>query len=58
MEADLKYYHRRSAEESAAAAAARDSKVREIHLELARRYAERIAAMNATVQRAPFHLVG
>jgi hypothetical protein len=58
MEADLKYYRRRSAEESAAAEAARDSKVRAIHLELARRYAERIGSLNATVQRASLHLVG
>jgi hypothetical protein len=58
MEADLKYYRRRSAEESAAAEAARDSKVREIHLELAQRYAERISSLNATVQRASLHLVG
>jgi Skp family chaperone for outer membrane proteins len=58
MEADLQYYLRRSAEESAAAESAHNSKVREIHLELARRYAERIAALNATVQRASLHLVG
>ena len=58
MEADLKYYHRRSVEESAAAEAARDSKVRDIHLELARRYAERITALNATIQRGSLHLVG
>jgi hypothetical protein len=57
MEADLKYYHRRSAEESAAAHAASDAKVRDVHLELARRYAERITALNATVQRAALHLV-
>ena len=58
MEADLKYYRRRTAEESAAAEAARDSKVREVHLELARRYAERISALNANVQKASLHLVG
>ena len=58
MEADLKYYFRRSAEEKAAAEAARDFKVREVHLELARRYAERISSLNATVQRASLHLVG
>lgn len=58
MDADLKYYHRRSAEESAAAEAARDSKVREVHLELARRYAERITTLNATVRRRSLHLVG
>lgn len=58
MDADLKYYHRRSAEESAAAEAARDSKVRDIHLELARRYAERITTLNASVHRRSLHLVG
>jgi len=58
MEAELKYYHRRSAQESAAAEAARDAKVREIHLELARRYSERIAALKETVQKASLHLVG
>lgn len=57
MEADLKYYRRRSAEESAAAEAARDSKVRAIHLELARRYTERINSLKATVQVASLHLV-
>lgn len=58
MEADLKYYHRRSAEESAAARAALDAKVRDIHLELARRYAERITALNAATQKVSLHLVG
>jgi len=58
MEADLKYYYRRSAEESAAARAARDAKVREVHLELARRYAERVSALNAVTARASLHLVG
>ena len=57
MEADLNYYHRRSAEESAAAEAAHNSKVREIHLELARRYSDRITALNAASQRASLHLV-
>ena len=58
MEADLKYYYRRSAEESAAAEAARDIKVREIHLEMARRYSDRITALNAATQRTSLHLVG
>ena len=58
MEADLKYYYRRSAEESAAADAALDKKVRAVHLELARRYAERITALNAATQRVSLHLIG
>jgi hypothetical protein len=47
MEADLVYYRRRSADESDAAAAAPDPRVRRVHLELARCYAERIAALEA-----------
>ena len=58
MEAELKYYRRRSAEESAAAEAARDARVSEIHLELARRYSERISALDAGTLRNPLHLVG
>ena len=58
MDADLKYYHRRSAEECAAADAALDKKVREVHRELARRYAERITALNAATQGVSLHVVG
>jgi hypothetical protein len=45
MEADLVYYRRRSAEEAQAAAVSVDSHVRDVHLELARRYSERIVAL-------------
>ena len=57
MEADLVYYRRRSAEEEAAAMAAVDAKVRQIHLELARRYEERISVFEADEARAPLRLV-
>ena len=57
METDLVYYRRRAAEESAAAAAAEHVKVKQVHLELARRYAERIAAAEAEPARAALHWV-
>ncbi|HEX8842212.1 MAG TPA: hypothetical protein VF757_07915 [Sphingomicrobium sp.] len=57
METDLIYYRRRAAEESAAAAAAEHVKVKQVHLELARRYAERITALEAEPARATLHLV-
>lgn len=58
MDADLKYYRRRSAEESAAALAAPNGRVREVHLELARRYGERISALSAATEQVSLHLVG
>lgn len=57
MEAELAYYRRRSAEEAAAAASAQPGSVRDAHLELARRYHERIAALEAESRRAGIHLV-
>ena len=51
MNADLAYYRRRIAEEAAAAAAASDLRVRAVHLELARRYAERCAAIEGEMPR-------
>jgi hypothetical protein len=57
MEADLAYYRRRSAAEANAAAAALDPVVRDVHLELVRRYAERVATLEAGRARAPAHLV-
>ncbi|HKP33616.1 MAG TPA: hypothetical protein VJT70_02395 [Sphingomicrobium sp.] len=57
MEADLVYYRRRSAEEAAAAIAATNAKVRQIHLELGRRYDECIAVFEADAVRAPLRLV-
>jgi hypothetical protein len=57
MEADLVYYRRRSSAERAAAAATRDQKVRSIHLQLAKHYEERIAALEAERRRAEMHLV-
>lgn len=46
MEVDLAYYRRRSAQETLAASEATDGRVREIHLELARRYAERAQSID------------
>jgi len=47
MDTDLAYYRRRSADEQAAAAATRDPKIGAIHLELARRYDERVVALSS-----------
>jgi hypothetical protein len=57
MELDLVYYRRRSAEERAAAGAALHSKVRSVHLELARCYDERVQALETEIQGAATHLV-
>jgi hypothetical protein len=57
MELDLVYYRRRSAEERAAAGAALHSKVRSIHLELARCYDERIQALETRAQISEVDLV-
>jgi hypothetical protein len=57
MDADLSYYRRRSVEENAAARAADDSRVRAVHLELARRYEQRCATMEAELRLAHLHLV-
>jgi hypothetical protein len=58
MEAELNYYRRRSVEESAAANAAADGKVRNVHLELGRRYNEKISTIEAEIRRSQLHLVG
>jgi hypothetical protein len=57
METDLAYYRRRAAEEAAAAAAARHAKVQQVHLELARRYSERVDALEVEPARAALRLV-
>jgi hypothetical protein len=57
MEADLIYFRRRSVQEAAAAAGARDAKVRAVHLELARRYDERVAALAAEMNVSQLHLI-
>jgi hypothetical protein len=57
MEADLAYYRRRSAAEANAAAAALDPVVRDVHLELVRRYAERVATLEAEPARTSVQLV-
>ncbi|HEV2594276.1 MAG TPA: hypothetical protein VGU01_03655 [Sphingomicrobium sp.] len=54
MEADLDYYRRRTAEEARAAGQARDVRVRDVHLDLARLYEERAAQIEA--QRLDVHL--
>ena len=48
MSADLNYYRRRQAEEAAAAHAAPDPNVGAVHLELARRYGERLMSLEPT----------
>lgn len=57
MQTDLLYYRRRFADERAAAAAAADAKVASVHLELARRYGERIGALESVRRESPLHLV-
>jgi hypothetical protein len=57
METDLIYYRRRATEEAAAAASAEHVKVRQVHLELARRYAERVTLLESAPSRVPLHLV-
>ena len=57
MEADLNYYGRRSAEERAAASAAQDTKVRNVHLELAAAYEQRMAMLEAHNGNPQLHLV-
>ena len=52
METDLVYYRRRAAEEAAAAAVAEHLNVKQVHLELARRYAERVAALETQGEAA------
>ena len=58
MEADVAYYKRRTAEETAAADAALDGKVRRVHLELARRYRERLLALESREAPQQIDLVG
>ena len=57
MEADLIYYRRRSAEERTAAVSAVNAKVREIHLELAAAYEQRITTLEAHNGNSRLHLV-
>jgi hypothetical protein len=58
METELIYYRRRSDEEVAAAAAASDGRVRSVHLELGRRYDERISTIEAELKHVQLRLVG
>ena len=57
MESDLVYYRRRAAEEAAAAESAGHARVRQVHLELARRYAERVEELESEPARAALRLV-
>ena len=57
MEAELSYYRRRSEEETAAARAAHDANVRNVHLELGRRYEQKISMIEAELRRAELRLV-
>jgi hypothetical protein len=57
MESDLAYYRRRAAEEAGAAEAAEHVRVRQVHLELARRYEERVTLLESERGRRPLHLV-
>lgn len=57
MESDLIYYRRRAAEEAAAATAVENTKVKQVHLELARRYSVRVADLEAEPARERLRLV-
>jgi hypothetical protein len=57
METELAYFRRRSAQEAKAAASANDGKVRDVHLELRRRYDDRISALEAQLNSARIQLV-
>jgi hypothetical protein len=57
MEADLVYYRRRSAQEAQAAAAALDYRVRQVHLDLSKRYTDRIAAIEVDGPHSHLRLV-
>lgn len=57
MESDIVYYRLRAAQEAAAAAAAEHVRVKQVHLELARRYSERVGALEAERARAGLRLV-
>lgn len=57
MKNDLLYYRRRVAEETAAAAAAPSAAVGAVHLELARRYGERINALESADRESMLRLV-
>lgn len=47
MQTDLSYYRRRASEERTAALQARDPRVRQVHVELAERYEQRVRDMTA-----------
>jgi hypothetical protein len=57
MEADLIYYRRRCAEEAQAAALALNPRVRDIHVDLGRRYSERVAALEEERRQINVRLV-
>lgn len=57
MDRDLVYYRRRLAEEKAAAIHAPHPQARASHLEMAARYEERLATIEAGAQDGPLHLV-
>lgn len=47
MQTDLSYYRRRASEERTAALQARDPRVRQVHVELAECYEQRVRDMTA-----------
>jgi hypothetical protein len=57
MESDLIYYRRRAAEETAAAVAVQNMKVKQVHLELARRYSVRVTDLEAEPTRERLRLI-
>ena len=57
MDNDAVYYRRRLAEEKAAAIHAPHPQARAAHLEMAARYEERLASVEAGQPQDPLHLV-
>ena len=56
MERDTEYYRRRASEERIAAMKAAHAKVREAHVEMARLYDEKLAAILSSDQAIPLDL--
>lgn len=57
MESDVTYYRKRAAEEAARALSAGNAKVRQVHLDLARRYADRVTALETQEMPLGLHVV-
>jgi hypothetical protein len=57
MDKDRLYFARRAVQERAAALSATDARVRQVHLEMAARYEERLVEIGKAERAAGIHLV-